>query len=102
MSKQTDTQGQRLLAAFTKTLGEMDPHDMASSRPHEYEPEAVSLLARFNEFHVGSLEGEDAQQVVHEIVTQTMRFWAGKDGPWQEKVESVAVMLHSVYMTEPA
>ena len=95
------SQGARLLDAFIKVLADIDPQAIASSRAHEYEPEALSTLARFNEFHVGCL-GDEAHGVVRAIVEETLGFWLPTEGRWRARVEEVAKRLLQAYLSEPA
>lgn len=95
------SKGARLLRAFTQVIGDVVPQGMASTRPDEYEPEALSALARFNEFHVGCLLDE-APDVARAIVAQTLEHWFAKDGPWRARVDEVAARLLTAYLAEPA
>lgn len=98
---QETSKGARLLRAFTQVIGDVDPQGLASARPDEYEPEALSALARFNELHVGCLQDE-ALDVARAIVTLTFECWLSKDGPWRGKVDDVAQRLLTAYLAEPA
>lgn len=97
------TKGQRLLAAISGVLCEYDPVGLAAAG-HEvdYEIEALSVLARFNETHIGMLRGVEQNQVAMAVVNGVLVLWHGPDAVTPSKVVTVTALLVEAYMAEPA
>lgn len=95
------TKGQRLLAAFTAVLNEHDLVGFAlNEQPVAYDVEAISLLAVFNEAHVGMLDGAEQLDVAREAVRRTFERWHGPGS--STTMDLIAADLIKAYCAEPA
>lgn len=95
------TKGQRLLEAFTTVLNGYDLVRFAlNEQPVAYEIEAISLLAVFNEAHVGMLDGVEQMYVAREAVRRTFDRWHGPGS--STTMDLIAADLIKAYCAEPA
>lgn len=95
------TKGQRLLAAFTTTLNEHDPvRFVLNGQVPAYEIEAISLLAGFNEAHVGMLHDDDQYTVALAVTVQEFARWHGPGK--QAALHAIVCDLIVAYCAEPA
>jgi len=94
----------KLLAQFTAVLKQQDPMKLGSPREEEYEPEALSILARFSEsgFHL-SEERDEIIPFATGIVVEVMKFWfssvSENDDNFFSNCNSVATRLVEVYLS---
>ncbi len=76
---------------------------LGSPRENEYEPEALSILARFSEsgFHLAE-EKEEIIPFATGIVVEVMRFWfssaSENDEQFFSKCNSLAIQLVEIYL----
>lgn len=95
------TKGQRLLAAFTAVLNEHDLVGFAlNEQPVAYDVEAISLLAGFNEAHVGMLDDDDQYTVALAVTAQKFEKWHGPGK--HAALHAITCDLINVYCAEPA
>jgi hypothetical protein len=93
----------KLLVQFTQKLLELDPMSLGTKNQFEYEPEALSILARFSEsgFHLAETR-EAALPYATGIVTEVMKFWfdsAAQEGQAPlEKWRFIAGALLEIYI----
>ncbi len=95
------TKGQRLLAAFTAVLDRHDPVRFAlNGQPVSYEIEGISLLAGFNEAHIGMLDDDDQYVTASAVTAQKFVKWHGPGK--QEALHAITCDLIVAYCAEPA
>jgi hypothetical protein len=100
---QTESKKVKLLVQFTQKLSEWDPMGLGGKNSFEYEPEALSILARFSEtgFHMAETK-EVALPLAIGIVAEVMKFWfdsrVQQDQEQMEKWRFIAGALLDTYM----
>mgnify|MGYP000184387794 CR=1 FL=1 len=95
------TKGQRLLAAFTAALNKHDVVRFAlNGQTPAYEIEAISLLAGFNEAHIGMLDDDDQYNVAMAVTAQEFARWHGPGK--QEALHAITCDLVVAYCAESA
>lgn len=100
---QIESKKVKLLIQFTQLLRELDPMGLGSKNSLEYEPEALSMLARFSETGFHMAETKDvALPIAVGIVAEVMKFWfdsrVQQDQEQMEKWRVVADVLLDIYM----
>ena len=94
------TKGQRLLATFCEVFSHFNPAGLPSD--DGYEIESLSILARFNEVHVGALAGEARDEVARAAVVAGLDAWHGKGRFRDGIINMITIKLIDVYNREPA
>lgn len=100
---QAESKKVKLLIQFTQKLSEIDPMGLGTKNSLEYEPEALSMLARFSETGFHMAETKDvALPLATGIVAEVMKFWfdsrVQQDQEQMEKWKLIASALLDVYM----
>jgi len=81
------------IPTLLKIINERNPMGLKEPGPEEYEPEALSIVARFTEACIDKQSAE-SQRVISEIVVrQAFEFWFGMVEPDPAHLELAAELL---------
>ena len=89
----------RVLEEFTLILFKHDPMSLGSEDIAEYESEALSVLARFQEAELSVVPEDLAQPAAPRLEMDTLEFWFDGDQVGDLEVQSLSRELITVYLT---